>query len=125
MADEGTSVPRVSLPTETLVIEQRTGNQLLWLDGVLVLPLGARINLDNVPAHQHVPLDSDRHRRGYLDAVVVGMYLWGTLGDNRCLVLEVELGPPGSDKAAIDEAEAEAEVVEAAERIAAEQEPTV
>jgi hypothetical protein len=86
---EWPAVPRVALPTETLIME---GNdQILWIDGVLSLPIGARINLDNVAGLPQLPLAVERFPRGRADAVVTGVRLWGTMGAGRVLVLEVQI----------------------------------
>lgn len=85
---------------ETLVRE-RGERPLVWLDGLLPLPIGARIELDDLPT-------------GRADAVVVGVTL---VGESRFLALEVELHDAGG--AAVEEAQAEEEVVEAAEMITA------
>jgi hypothetical protein len=72
--------------------------QILWFDGLLALPIGSRINLDNTPAlgaNLLVPLDPDRFSTGHADAVVVGVRVWGTQGSTPCLVLEVEITDPG------------------------------
>lgn len=87
--------PHIPLPTQTLVQEQGTDDQLLWIDGLLPLPIGSRINLDNLSDHPQVPLDVERFPRGRADAVVVNVRLWGTQSPARCLVLEVELTDPG------------------------------
>jgi hypothetical protein len=42
-----TDTPHAPMPTRTLI---KDGEEpLLWIDSLLVLPLGARINLDNIP----------------------------------------------------------------------------
>jgi hypothetical protein len=123
MSDRGTGVPHFPLPMETLVREVG-GQPLLRLEGLLPLPVGARINLDDLPDRPGVPLDRQRFPRGRADAVVVNVLLWGTQSEDRCLVLEVELHEPGwrsltgvALQSAAAEAQAEEDVVEAAERI--------
>jgi hypothetical protein len=75
---------------------------LAVIDGVLLLPVGARLSLSET-----------------LDATVAGTrFVVGDIGVPR-LVLEVEIGSPFLELAAIEEAEAEAEVVAEAEEITA------
>jgi hypothetical protein len=70
--------------------------RLVWIDGLLSLPVGSRINLDDVPGGQHVRLDRKRFPTGHADAIVVGHRLWGTQRPGGgILVLLVELTPPG------------------------------
>ena len=95
MPDEPIDPPHLPLPTETLVQEAGSDDQLLWLDGLLPLPMGSRINLDNVGDLPRVPLDPERFPSGRADAVVVGVRVWGTQSPGRVLVLEVELNEPG------------------------------
>lgn len=72
----------------------------MWLDGLLPLPIGSRIELDDGA-----------------DAVVVGVGLQGMRGEGRRLVLEVERHGAELAEAAVREALAEEDVVEAAEMI--------
>jgi len=95
VTDEPLDPPHLPLPTETLIQESGSDAQLLWLDGLLPLPIGSRINLDNLRGLPQVPLDSERFPNGRADAVVVGVRLWGTQGNGRVLVLEVELTEAG------------------------------
>jgi hypothetical protein len=91
--------PSVGRPNRTLVVDQ-DGAIILVIEGVLVLPLGSRIEL---------PGDGG-------DAAVVGIRLAGLpLGTE--LILEVDAGGSSFDRAALVEAEAEALVAEAAEVI--------
>ena len=92
--DELLDVPHVPLPVETLLIAD--GVQLLWIDGLMPLPIGTRINLDNIPGHPQVPLDPEQFPNGRADAIVIGINLWGTQGAGRTLVLNVELVEPGA-----------------------------
>lgn len=96
MTEDLVEIPHVPLPTQTLVREAGRG-QLLWIDGLLPLGIGTRINLDNIPVHPQVPLDPERFPSGRADAVVVKAGIWGTLDAMRCLVLEVELVPAGEE----------------------------
>ena len=89
--------PHVALPTETLVMESDPQHQLLWFDGLLPLPIGSRINLDNASGGPQVPLDPGRFPTGRADAIVVGHRLWGTQSSSRVLVLTVELTEPGDE----------------------------
>jgi hypothetical protein len=93
--DEPIDPPHVPLPTVTLVQEQDTQDQLIWFDGLLPLPIGSRINLDNIGESPQVPLDPERFPSGRADAIVVNLRLWGTQSEHRCLVLEVELTEAG------------------------------
>ncbi len=77
----------IRMPLETLIQEQSTGIQLLWIEGVLPLPIGSRINLDGM----QVPLDPERFPKGTADAVVVSVSMWGTPNTGARLVLEVTL----------------------------------
>jgi hypothetical protein len=92
--EEPIEPPRIPLPTETLVVESH-GGQIMWLEGLLPLPIGSRIHIDNVDPLVRVPLDVERFPRGRADAVVVAVRIWGTQSRFRCLVLEVELTEPG------------------------------
>jgi hypothetical protein len=90
--------PHIRMPVETLVQERGTGDQLLWIEGVLPLPIGSRISLDNLPSHRQVPFDPERFPTGTTDAVVVNVSLWGPQSPIGCLVLEVKLTEPaGTD----------------------------
>jgi hypothetical protein len=116
-SDEPTPPPEFALPARTLV-QEREGDIMLSFDGLLVLPLGARINLDNLPELPAVPLDPELFPNGHADAIVVGIYLRGTQGAEPALVLEVELAGPTPHSAPLAEAAATDDVVEAAEQIA-------
>jgi hypothetical protein len=96
MSDEPVDPPRIPLPTETLVQEKATQQQLLWIDGLLPLPIGSRINLGQL-GQRLVPIDPARFPSGMADAVVVNVRLWGPHSPARCLVLEVELTEPGDE----------------------------
>ena len=76
------------------MLEQENQHQLIWFSGLLLLPIGSRINIDNVSGFPAVPLDPGRFPTGRADAVVVNVRLWGTQGPS-CLVLEVELTEAG------------------------------
>ena len=91
------NAPHIPLPTQTVVTEPDGAGHLLWFEGLLPLPVGARINLDNVDGLPQVPLDPERFPSGHADAVVRGVKVWGTQGAGRCLVLEVELEAPGGE----------------------------
>ena len=93
--------PAVPAPTETLVIGP-DAEILLVLDGMVVLPVGARIEL---------PQEG-------VDATVIGIRLVrGEIGALQ-LHLEVDISGTGpSFEAAVLQADAEAQVVEAAEEI--------
>jgi hypothetical protein len=90
-------IPHFPLPTETLVREEDSDDPLLWFDGLLPLPIGSRINLDNAGDLPRVPLDRERFPNGHADAVVVRVGVWGTQGAGRYLVLEVRLTEPGDE----------------------------
>ncbi len=88
-------VPRIPLPSETLV-KEKGGGHVLWFDGLLVLPVGTRIHLDNRPGRPdqpQVPLDPERFPSGRASAIVVGVRISDTQSSNRCLVLDVEMVP--------------------------------
>jgi len=78
--------PRFS---ETLVKEVG-GRELLWFDGVVLPPVGARINVDDLP---QVHTDPDRFPGRHADAVVQGTRLWGTTVPTACVVIDVKLEP--------------------------------
>jgi hypothetical protein len=59
--DDPIDPPHLPLPNVTLVQEQETEDQLLWFDGLLPLPIGSRINLDNIGESPQVPLDLERN----------------------------------------------------------------
>jgi hypothetical protein len=99
--------PTVARPERTLVVGQ-DGAVKLVIAGVLLLPLGSRVEL---------PGDEG-------DAAVVGIRLGGLLPGTQ-LILEVDAGGSSFDREAIEEAEAELEVVEAAEEITAAVPPEV
>jgi hypothetical protein len=94
--EETVDAPHLSLPTQTLVLRKEPQEQLLWFEGLLPLPIGSVINIDNIPGSPQVPLDQDEFPKGRADARVVGVHVWGIQGDSRLLVLEVELLRPGS-----------------------------
>jgi hypothetical protein len=96
--------PTVARPERTLVVGQ-DGAVKLVIAGVLLLPLGSRVEL---------PGDEG-------DAAVVGIRLGGLLPGTQ-LILEVDAGGSSFDR---EEAEAELEVVEAAEEITAAVPPEV
>jgi hypothetical protein len=75
---------------------------VLVVDGVLLLPLGATIRLTET-----------------LEAAVVGVRFVADDVGVPLLILDVDAGPPPLELAAIREAEAEADVVSAAEEITA------
>ena len=88
-------VPRIPLPSETLV-KEKDGGHVLWFDGLLPLPVGTRIHLDNRPGRPdqpQVPLDPERFPSGRANAKVIGVRISDTQSSNRCLVLDVELVP--------------------------------
>jgi len=74
-------VPHAKAPDRTLVMDAGSHRQLLWIDGVVILPVGARIELADPKA----------------DAVVIGIRLWGAGGGSHpLLVLDVMLVQPGA-----------------------------
>ncbi|MDQ2726564.1 MAG: hypothetical protein M3Y91_01565 [Actinomycetota bacterium] len=124
MSDQTADLPRFPLPTGTLV---RVGEDhpLFWFDGLLPLPIGARIHLDNASGVAPRPSLPAEFSEVGADAVVVGVTITRLQeGEARFLALEVELHEPGWEdltgmalQGAAEEAQAEEEVVEAAERI--------
>ena len=78
--DAGGSVaPRSAMPRRTLVADDGGEGQLLWIDGVLPLPVGARIELV-------------KPRK---DAVVTGVRLVATGAGVPDLVLDIRLEEAG------------------------------
>jgi hypothetical protein len=75
----GGEAPRSAMPKRTLVTEVDGVGQLLWIEGVLPLPVGARIELV-------------KPRR---DAVVTGVRLVATGASVPDLVLDVRLEEAG------------------------------
>jgi hypothetical protein len=111
--------PQFGMPSRTLV-QESGGGDLLTFEGLLILPIGARINLDNLPGVPHVQLDAVRFESGHADAVVVGVRVWGTQGADPVLVLEVELSGPSGPSAPLSET-SKSDVVEAAEQVTLEE----
>jgi hypothetical protein len=73
-AGEPPPIPHFPIPTETLVMEAESQRQLLWFDGLLNLPIGARIELTNGEGLPQVELEPERFPSGRAaDAVVVGV----------------------------------------------------
>ena len=89
--------PKFPLPRRTVVMTKEPPQQILHFDGLLELPIGSRISLDNVPGRPQLPLDPKRFPTGHADAIVVGHRLWGTVAESRCLVLLVELTDRGDE----------------------------
>lgn len=75
----GSEASRSAMPRRTLVADDGDEGQLLWIDGVLPLPVGARIELV-------------KPRR---DAVVTGVRLVATGASVPDLVLDVRLEEAG------------------------------
>jgi hypothetical protein len=86
--------PRFPLPAETIV-DATTGERLCRFKGPLWLPLGSRIQFDNVPGFPQVHLDSERFPDGRADGIVTKVSLWGTQAPSRVVVLSVVLVLPG------------------------------
>jgi len=59
-------VPRIAMPNVTLIMEAGSQRQLLWIDGYMPLPVGARVQLGKF---------ADREPPS--DAIVTGIRLWG------------------------------------------------
>ncbi len=77
--DEMPEPPRVAMPAETLVMDAGTHRQLLWIDGCLLLPVGARLELAEPRA----------------DAEMTRVRLWGADSGKSTLVIDVMLIEPG------------------------------
>jgi len=77
--------PRAGLPSLTKILDAGTGRELLEIDGMLPLPVGARIELGSA-------MDPPAQ-----DAIVTRVRLWGAASRSSTLVLEVMLRPPGED----------------------------
>ncbi|MFZ0667091.1 MAG: winged helix-turn-helix domain-containing protein [Acidimicrobiales bacterium] len=89
--------PHFPMPSATVVMEEDDdGNttELLWIDGLLHLPVGSVINLDNVFDMPHVPLDPAQFPGGHADAEVISLRLAGTQGTRSVLYLMVKLVSP-------------------------------
>jgi hypothetical protein len=56
--------PRLPAPTETLVTEDGGEHHLLWFDGLVPLPVGSRIEINNNAGGPKVPLDPERFPGG-------------------------------------------------------------
>jgi len=84
---EPSGTPHIPMPAQTLVMDAGRGRQLLWIDGCMPLPVGARIQLGK---HGDPEPPSD--------AVVTGIRLWGAAppGESATLVLDVMLIAPGA-----------------------------
>ena len=80
--EEPPEVRRVAMPAETLVMENGTQRQLLWIDGYLPLPPGSRLELNELGESKE-------------DAEVVRQRLWGADSGKSTLVLDVILIAPG------------------------------
>ena len=86
----------VPQPIDTIVMEGNS--QLLKFEGVLCLPIGTRIHIDNnIGEGETVPLDSELFPNGRADAIVREIKLWGTQSPARALILDVQLREPGSE----------------------------
>lgn len=88
---EPPDVPHAAMPTETLVMEGGPrGRQLLWIDGVLLLPIGARLELTGAAT-----IGGDN-----ADAVVTGVRVIAANADpgkgRPTLVLDVMLVAAGA-----------------------------
>jgi hypothetical protein len=82
--DEPPEVPHAPAPAQTLIMDAGSQRQLLWIDGLVPLPVGARVEL-NRP-----------HRAVAVDGVVTSVRLWGAEGGSSTLVLDVMLIEPDS-----------------------------
>lgn len=73
-------VPHIPAPAQTLVMETISKRQLLWIDGLVMLPVGARIELAEPRA----------------DGLVTSVRLWGAGPEGSpVLVLDVSLCEAG------------------------------
>lgn len=61
------------------------------------LPIGARIQLDDVDEAKKIDFDWDQFPSGHADAIVTGIRIWGAQSMRPALVLEVEVKETGSD----------------------------
>jgi hypothetical protein len=78
--DAPPGVPVAKAPARTLVMDAGSGRQLLWIDGLVTLPVAARIQLMEPRA----------------DAMVTAVRLWSAADAKAStLVLEVMLVAPG------------------------------
>jgi hypothetical protein len=78
-AEAPREIPLAQMPPRTLVVDE-IGGQLLWIDGVLMLPPGSRIELAEPKA----------------DGIVTAVRLSGAwAGGSPLLVLTVRITEPG------------------------------
>jgi hypothetical protein len=90
--------PHIALPTETVVVDSKNDVPLMRFDGLLPLPIGTRINIDNGVTDKTVPIDTTRFPNGRADAVVVSARVWGTQGNEPpLLVLYVNVTEVGNE----------------------------
>lgn len=95
-AGDPPAIPHVPVPTRTLVMEAESQRQLLWFDGLLNLPIGARIEFTNMEGQRRVELEPERFPAGRVaDGIVVGVRLWDAQSESPILVLDVQLATPG------------------------------
>jgi hypothetical protein len=75
------------MPRVTLIMEAESQRQLLWIDGYMPLPVGARIQLGKFGDPEPPS-----------DAIVTGVRLWGAAspGNSATLVLDVMRVEPGA-----------------------------
>ena len=87
----------IPLPIETIVMDEGH-TQLFMFDGLVCLPIGTRIQIDNGVGGDDtdVPLDAEKFPSGRADAIVTGIRLWGTQSPKRALILDVEIRDVGA-----------------------------
>jgi hypothetical protein len=80
-------VPPIPMPAVTLIMDGGSQRQLLWIDGYMPVPVGARVQLGK---HGDPEPPSD--------AIVTGVRLWGAAppGNTATLVLDVMRVEPGA-----------------------------
>ncbi len=95
MTDEAPTTPRFKPPSVTLVDDVH-GGQLMRYEGLVPLPIGTRIEFNNIGGVPSVSLDPERFPNGRADGIVVGLRVFGAQADSAALVLDVELVEPGA-----------------------------
>jgi hypothetical protein len=77
------------------MVDIETQEQLIWFDGLLTVPIGTIIHIDNQSGGPPIPLDPEQFPSGSADAKVVEVRIWATQTDESCLCLYVQLNAPG------------------------------
>jgi hypothetical protein len=75
--DAPVEVPRIPMPAQTLIMDAGTRRDLLWVDGYMPLPVGARVQLGGQGDTSPPPADG----------VVTGVRVWGTAAGSSTATL--------------------------------------